>query len=174
MSSCTHVSESLPVSSLCESVSGAGKHDLLSKDDKKHDKECKNGKDAKNVKDNVEKDRMVVHYVVETLFSDKKRKLALAIDDEMERAMEKRVETVDCQCGCKGAPCKKRVIMRENYRQKVAHKLWPELEKELIRDVSEAMLQSRRSNMWLSKELSQALHENTILKARISVVASIF
>jgi hypothetical protein len=123
---------------------------------------------------NVEKERLVANYVIECLFKEKKRKLAQTVDEEIGHALGKGDKELDCGCGCMLTPCKKRAAMREMYTKKLAHDMWPKMEQELVKDLSEAMLQSRRSNLWLSNELASVMHENTILKARIAVVASIF
>lgn len=150
---CTHVSDSLKSESITsESVKAEG-----SVDD-----------------DRAAKNRMVVHYIVDSLMADKKRKLAKEIDEELGRAVVQRKVPFECGCACSLVPCAKKVAMREEYRRKVAHKVWPKLEKEFVEDVANALWTSRRSNEWLSKELEAVTKENTVLKRRLSVVASAF
>lgn len=123
--------------------------------------------------DRAAKNHMVMQFVVENLFTDKKRKLSQLIEKEVCRA-EVEPKVLECGCGCSLAPCRKKVVLRDEYRKKVAHKIWPTLEKELIQDVSNALWQSRRSNEWLAKELDTVTKENTVLKLRMAVVASAF
>jgi hypothetical protein len=158
MSTPTHVSDSLPASSVAESMSGEP-----SINDKRDEKVF-----------DVEKERLVVRYVIDCLFKQKKRKLAQSVDGDMERALVMCDKELECGCGCTLAPCQKKTAMLEKYNKKLAHKHWSVLEKELVHDISEAMLQSRRSNQWLSKELAQTVQENNVMRLKLAVVSSIF
>jgi hypothetical protein len=172
MSSCTHVSESLPAKSVSEDPPG------MDPDAAVETKTISSVSDvdapSADEKEMVQKDRLVVEYVIDSCFNNKKRKLAQAVEDEVRRAVKDKVKDLDCKCGCLLAPCSKRVALRDKYTKRVAHKLWPRLEKELVRDLADAMWTSKRSNEWLSKELAAVTHENGVLKMRLAIVASVF
>ena len=50
-------------------------------------------------KEMVQKDRLVVEYVIDSCFNNKKRKLAQAVEDEVRRAVKDQVKDLDCKCG---------------------------------------------------------------------------
>jgi len=157
MSSRTHVSDSLAGSSACESTKSEPLPVL-----------------GANGVGEVDKELFVAEFVVNALFSDKKRKLAQMVEEQVQTATKKRVKALDCGCGCGAVACTKKTSLREKYLKHLAHKLWPRLEKELVRELAQSLLQSRRSNAWLANELATIAHENSVLKARIAIVASIF
>ena len=137
MSSRTHVSDSLAGSSACESTKSEPLPVL-----------------GANGVGEVDKELFVAEFVVNALFSDKKRKLAQMVEEQVQTATKKRVKALDCGCGCGAVACTKKTSLREKYLQ--------------------SLLQSRRSNAWLANELATIAHENSVLKARIAIVASIF
>jgi hypothetical protein len=159
--SLTHVSDSLAAGSVDQSAGESVVNETMINDHR----------DEKVF--NVEKERLVVEYVVECLFKNKRRKLAEDVDAEIQRALANGDKELDCGCGC-SVPCLKKTMKKTKYTHKLAHQHWPVLEKELVLDISEAMLQSRRSNQWLSKELAQAVHENNVMRLKLAVVSSIF
>jgi len=156
--SMTHVSESIPPEEFSSHASMTSMDENLSHDD-----------------DKPEKDLLVVEYVVGALFNDKKRALTLEIEKEFAAmSTDKRAKLLDCGCGCVNEPCKLRAELKARYIQKLAHKIWPTLEKSLVRDIARTLCQTQRSQRWFSSELAKLSHENMVLRQRLAVVASAF
>lgn len=125
--------------------------------------------------EDVEKDLQVVEFVVEALFADKKRELTLAIEKDLAAIpAEKRAKMVDCGCGCDAKPCKMRKELKTRQLQKIAHKIWPKLEKQLVKDLARTLCHTQRSQRWYSAELMKLGSENMVLRQRLAVVASAF
>jgi hypothetical protein len=160
----THVSESLAsdgsVSHVSASKSGG---ESLAKEN------------LPGANEDVEKDLQVVEFVVEALFADKKRELTLAIERDIAAIpVEKRTKMLDCGCGCDAKPCKMRKELKTRQLQKIAHQIWPKLEKQLVKDLARTLCNTQRSQRWYAAELLKLGTENMILRQRLAVVASAF
>jgi anti-sigma-K factor RskA len=151
-SSPTHVSESLPTSS---EAPGAASQEAA-----REPREPREQQQEQASKDPVDKELLVVEYVVGALLADKKRKLAEMIQSDFEEL------SLEKQC----ASLKdKRLEL-----QRLEHMRWPQLEKELVRDLARTLCESRRTHTWCAKQLMAVTHENAVLRARLAVVASAF
>ena len=167
MTTCTHVSDSL-----------AGK--VMLNDAKANENADENADESADEhtdkkKDGIlDKDVFVTQFVVQSAFLTKKRKLAQMVDKEVDEAVFARAKALQCGCGCMLAPCKKRKALRDEYIKKTAHKVWPALEKELMAEIADSLVQARRANIALRKELADSRDEVMVLRYKMAVVGSVF
>ncbi len=100
----------------------------------------------------IERDLHVVEFVVDALFTEKKRQLALAIEKETaSMPTEKRVK-MDCRCGCQTKPesCKTHTELKTRDLEDIVHRLLPMVEKQVIKDLTRALCTTQRSQWWFS------------------------
>lgn len=160
----SHVSESIVTESSVSHVSAS-----------KSGGESSANEHLPRVNEDVEKDLQVVEFVIEALFADKKRELTLEIEKDLAAIpVEKRAKMIDCGCGCDAKPCKMRKELKTRQLQKIAHKIWPKLEKQLVKDLARTLCHTQRSQRWYSAELLKLGTENMVLRQRLAVVASAF
>lgn len=123
----------------------------------------------------VEKDLHIAEYVVSALLNDKKRALNTAIEEEFAATPpDKRARMLDCGCGCKAKPCNVRLDRKFRYKQHLAHKIWPALEKSFVRDLAWTICQTKKRQRWFADELAKLSQDNAILRQKLAVVASAF
>ena len=110
------------------------------------------------------------------LFTEKKRQLALAIEKEVASMPAEKRAKMDCRCGCQTKPesCKAHTELKTRELHTIAHRLWPTLEKQLVKDLARALCTTQRSQRWFSEELARMSLENQMLRSRLAVVASAF
>ncbi len=163
MTTCTHVSDSLDGKVMLNNAKGNKNADESADEhaDKKED-------------GIIDKDLFVTQFVVQSAFLTKKRKLAQMVDKEVDEALFSKAKALQCGCGCMLAPCKKSKALRDEYIKKTAHKVWPALEKELIAEIADSLVQARRANIALRKELADSRDEVNVLRYKMAVVGSVF
>jgi hypothetical protein len=114
--------------------------------------------EAERKTDPVDKEFLVIEHVVGALLADKKRKLAQLIAHDLQVQAKP----------CVGDNAKRLEL------QRLAHQRWPQLEKELVRDITSTLCETRRAQAWAAREITALTLENSVLRARLAVVASAF
>lgn len=183
-STLTHVSDSLAGESLVESCASkshpSNSQSFKSHASNSHASASKMGLLDAGVRpssnEEIERDLHVVEFVVGALFTEKKRQLMLAIKKEFSAMPPEKRSKIECRCGCEAqaAPCKMHTELKNRELQAIAHRHWPALEKQLVKDLARSLCNTQRSQRWFSDELSRLSLENQMLRSRLAVVASAF